>query len=76
MQEHTTDRKLLYKGVRFLLFALPLFFIGPIIFYSSLKNQNHPLFIPVFALACFLMLGSMFLLFKGLQTIIKSLFSK
>lgn len=76
MQEHRTDRKLLTKGVRFLLLALPLFFIGPIIFHSSLKNQNHPLFIPVFGLGCALMLASMFLLFKGLQTIMNSLFSK
>lgn len=76
MQQHHTDRKLLHKGVRYLFFALPLFFIGPIILHSSLKNQNHPLFAFVFGLACFICLSSMFLLYKGLQTIIKSLFSK
>ncbi len=76
MQEHHTDRKLLSKGVRFLIFALPLFFIGPIVIHSSLKNQNHPLFAIVFGLGCLICLSSMFLLFKGLKTIINSLFSK
>ncbi len=74
--EHKTDRNLLKKGVKYLGITFPLLFLGPIVLHSSLKNQSHPFFIPVFGIACILCLLSMFLLFKGINTIMKSLFSK
>ncbi|MGX7668538.1 DUF6095 family protein [Flavobacterium pedocola] len=55
-------------------FALPLMFIGPSIVHSSFKNQNHPFYIPVLGLGIIFCLLSIFLLFRGIQTIMKSLF--
>lgn len=75
-QEPQIDKKLLNKGVKYLMITLPLMFLGPIVIHSSLKNQGNPLFYPVLILGCLICLGSMFLFFKGLQTIIKSLFGK
>ncbi|MDM1348392.1 hypothetical protein HX017_14985 [Myroides marinus] len=75
-QEPQIDRKLLNKGVKYLMITLPLMFLGPIVIHSSLKNQGHPFFYPIFGLGCLICLTSMLLFFKGLQTIIKSLFGK
>ncbi|WP_010255392.1 DUF6095 family protein [Myroides injenensis] len=73
-EEHKTNRALLFKGVRNLMITLPLLFIGPIVIHTSLKNQGHPFFYVVFGLGCIICVGAMLLLFKGIQTIMKSLF--
>lgn len=75
-EEHKTDRKLLAKGVKYLMITLPLMFLGPLVINSSFKNQGHPLYYVILGLGCLICLTSMLLFFKGLQTIIKSLFSK
>lgn len=73
---HKTDRRVLFKGVKYLGFALPLMFAGPIIIYSSFKNQQHPLYYAVLGFGILCCISSMFLFFKGIQTIMKSLFGK
>lgn len=70
----STDKQLLLKGVRFLAFALPLMFLGPSVIHSSFKNQEHPLYIPILGLGIIFCMLSVFLMFKGIQTIMKSLF--
>ena len=69
-----TDKQLLLKGVRFLAFALPLMFLGPSVIHSSFKNQEHPLYIPILGLGIIFCMLSVFMMFKGIQTIMKSLF--
>lgn len=75
-QEHKTNRKLLVKGVKYLMITLPLMFLGPLVINSAFKNQAHPFYYVVLGLGCLICITSMLLFFKGLQTIIKSLFSK
>jgi hypothetical protein len=70
----STNKEVLYKGIKFLGFALPLMFIGPSIIHMSFKNQNHSLYIPVLGLGIILCVLSIFLIFRGIQTIMKSLF--
>lgn len=70
----STNKEILYKGIKFLGFALPLMFIGPSIIHMSFKNQNHSLYIPVLGLGIILCVLSIFLIFRGIQTIMKSLF--
>ena len=76
MNEHRTDRKVLAKGIRFIMFAMPLLFLGPAIIHSALKNKQHPAFYIVFSLACLVCIGAVFLFYRGIQTIMKSLFGK
>lgn len=71
-----TNRHILFNGVKYLAIALPLMFAGPIIIYSSFKNQNHPLYYAVLGLGILCCITSMFLFFRGIQTIMKSLFGK
>lgn len=69
-----TDKNILFKGIRYLSGALPLLFIGPIVINSSFKNKENPLYPYILVLGIIISLFAMFLLFKGLTTITKSLF--
>jgi hypothetical protein len=69
-----TNKEILSKGIKYLLFALPLMFIGPSVIFSSFKNQEHPFYIPILGLGIIMCISAIFLIFKGLQTIMKSLF--
>lgn len=62
------------KGVRYLAFALPLMFMGPTVIYSSFKNEDHPFYVPILGLGIIFCIGSILLMFKGIMTIMKSLF--
>ncbi len=70
-----TNKEILSKGIKYLAFALPLLFIGPSIIFSSFKNQQHPLYIPILGLGIIMCLLAIFLIFKGIQTIMRSLFN-
>lgn len=70
-----TNKQILTKGIKYLAFALPLLFIGPSVIFSSFKNQNHPFYIPVLGTGIILCIVSIYLIFKGIQTIMKSLFN-
>lgn len=71
----STNKEILSKGIKYLLFALPLMFIGPSVIFSSFKNQEHPFYIPILGLGIIMCLSAIFLTFKGIQTIMKSLFN-
>ncbi len=69
-----TNKKLLGKGIKYLGAAIPLAFLGPVILYSAFNNQDHTWYIIVLIvgiLACSL---AMIFMFKGINTLIKSLF--
>ena len=70
-----TNRNLLNKGIKFLLYALPMMFIGPSVIYNAFINKNNPWHYLVLAIGCIMCLGAMFLMFKGVHTITKGLFN-
>lgn len=68
-----TDRDILNKGFRFLALSLPLAFIGPGLIYNAFMNRHtawHYLVLGVGAAIC---LTSVFFMFKGILTVVKSL---
>ena len=69
-----TDKSILAKGVKYLAGALPLLFLGPVVITSAFKNENHPLFVYVLILGSIIALAAMFLIYKGINTVLKSLF--
>ena len=69
-----TNKEVLGKGIRFLAGALPLMFIGPSILYSAFHNQESPLYVAVLILGIVACAGAIFLMFKGISTLIKALF--
>ncbi|MBY8962110.1 hypothetical protein KJK34_05020 [Flavobacterium sp. D11R37] len=68
-----TDRKLLMKGIGYMAWAVPQFFLGPVVIYNACMNKNHPLFIPVFGLGVIFCFLAIMLMALGLKTIMKSL---
>lgn len=69
-----TNKEQLMKGIKFLAGALPLCFVGPVVLFSSFKNQEHVLFIPILIFALLTMAAAVFLMFKGIATVMKALF--
>lgn len=69
-----TNKTLLTKGIKYLAGALPLLFLGPVVITSAFKNEKHPLYVYVLILGILIALAAMFLIFKGINTVLKSLF--
>ena len=55
------NKELLFKGLQRLFMALLMAFTGPVIYSSALKNQEHPLFIPVLVVGVGLCFAAIFL---------------
>ena len=70
-----TNKKVLMKGIKYLGWALPLFFMGPVIIHSSFKNQSHPFYIPILGVGITLCLLAIVFVFMGLRTIMRSMFN-
>lgn len=69
-----TNKSVLAKGIKYLAGALPLLFLGPVVITSAFKNEKHPLYVYVLILGILIALAAMFLIFKGIITVLKSLF--
>lgn len=69
-----TNKTLLTKGIKYLAAALPLLFLGPVVITSAFKNEKHPLYVYVLILGILIALAAIFLIFKGINTVLKSLF--
>lgn len=74
MDRKHTNKALLGKGLKFMAGALPLIIIGPVVLFSSFKNQDHPWFLPILIIGLLALAGAIFLLFKGIRIIMRSLF--
>ena len=69
-----TNKEILGKGIRYLAAALPTIFIGPSILYSAFHNKEHPLYVAVLILGIVFCALAIFLIFKGISTLMKALF--
>ncbi|UMY65195.1 MULTISPECIES: DUF6095 family protein [unclassified Flavobacterium] len=69
-----SNRLLLNKGIKYLAFSLPLTFIGPSVIYNAFMNQHTAWHYLVLAIGVVMCLAAMFLMFKGIMTVVKSLF--
>ena len=72
----SVNREVLNKGLQFLAGSLPTLFIGVFILNSSFKNQKHPLFVYILILGVLICGYAVYLMFKGINTIMKSMFEK
>ena len=69
-----TNKVLLFKGIKILAITLPLLFMSPVIINSAFKNEESPLYFYVLGLGIIMALAAMFLIFKGITTLVKSMF--
>lgn len=70
-----TDKALLNKAMKYLVWALPAIFVGPAVIHFAFINKQQPLFPLVIGLGIAISLTGMILIFVGIKTIIKSLFN-
>jgi len=70
------NRKILDKGIRNLLIALPLLFIGPSIIYNAWINKQNIWHYLVLAIGILLSFLAVYFLFKGVQKLSDSIFEK
>lgn len=69
-----TNREILSKGIKYLTWALPLMFIGPSVIYNAFCNKENGWHYLVLAIGIAICFTAVFLLFKGVQTIVNSMF--
>lgn len=69
-----TNRDVLAQGIKYMAWALPLLFIGPTVIYNAFINKQTNWHYLVLAIGIGISIGAVYLAFKGLQTIMKSLF--
>ncbi|MGZ0016456.1 DUF6095 family protein [Yeosuana sp. AK3] len=71
-----TDRTVLYKGIKTMIFALLSLFMGPIMLSIAFNNKEKPLYIPILILGCLISAMAIYLLFRGINTIMNSMFKR
>lgn len=71
-----TDKNLLLIGLKRLGLTVVLMFTAPIVLWQAFKNEEHFMFWPVCILGLILAGYAIFMGFKGIKTIIDSLFGK
>lgn len=76
MKKDKTDKQLLVKGLQRMGISLVLMFMGPSIIYLALSNKEKPLYLLLLILGIFGCGAAIYFAFKGLNTIMDSLFNK
>lgn len=71
-----TNKDLLVKGLKRLGTTVVLMFTAPFVLWQAFKNEDHPLFWPVCILGVILTGWAVIMGFKGIMTIVDSVFGK
>ena len=74
METKRTNKEELVKGIKLMCISLILMFLGPSLIYVALSNPEKPLYIPILILAFILCVLAIYFAFKGLKTIMDSMF--
>lgn len=76
METKRTDKAILIKGVKLMAVSLILMFAGPTLFYIVTTNKDKPFYEVLLVIAILICAAAVFIAFKGLQTIMKSMFGE
>ena len=74
METKRTNKEVLVKGFKKMVISLVMMFAGPTLFYIATTNKEKSLYIPIFIVSVLICIGAVFFAFKGLQTIMNSMF--
>lgn len=69
-----TNREVLNQGIKKLAFALPALFTGPAVIYNAFINKQNNWHYLVLAIGIAICLTGVYLMFRGIQLIVKSMF--
>jgi hypothetical protein len=70
----STKKELLDKGIKYMLYALPLMFIGPSVIYNAFINKQNVWHYLVLAIGIFICLSAVYFMFRGIKTLTDALF--
>ncbi|RKS02654.1 MULTISPECIES: DUF6095 family protein [unclassified Flavobacterium] len=70
----SVNKTLLDKGIKYMLYALPLMFIGPSVIYNAFINKQNTWHWLVLAIGIVLCLTAVYFMFKGIKTLTDALF--
>lgn len=70
----SVNKQLLDKGIKWMLYALPLMFIGPSVIYNAFINKQNVWHWLVLAVGLFLSGLAVYFMFKGIKTLTDALF--
>jgi hypothetical protein len=70
----SVNKSKLDKGIKFMLYALPLMFIGPSVIYNAFINKQNIWHWLVLAIGVFLCGLAVYFMFKGIKTLTDALF--
>ena len=68
------NKELLFKGLKFAVGAIPLMFLGPVIIHNAFMNKHTWIHYIVLGIGIIICITAVYLMFKGIQIIMKSLF--
>ena len=71
-----TDKDVLIKGVKRLAYTVMLMFLAPLVIWQAFKNEGHPFYWPVLVVGICIAIAAVMMGFKGISTIMDSLFGK
>ncbi len=74
MDENKTDKVVLVKGLKKMGLSLIFMFLGPSLLHIAFSNNEKPLYIPLLILGIIICGVAIFFAFKGIQTIMDSMF--
>ena len=72
----STDKAMLVKGIKFLIFTVLAMFLAPVVIFQAFKNQDHPFYIPVLVVGLILAVLAIGLGFYSIKIFIDALFGK
>lgn len=76
METERTNKNILVDGLKKMGISLALMFIGPSLIHIAFTNTEKPLYIPILILGITCCGFAIFFAFKGLMTIMDSMFKK
>ncbi len=71
-----TDKELLIKGLKFIVYTIALMFSAPIVLYQAFKNEGHPFFWPVAIIGFILAIFAIGMGFYSIKVLMDALFNK
>lgn len=76
MTQKHTNKELLAKGIKYLAITLPLLFLCPYLLTLSFLNKDNSSFYLFFVLGIIAFVVVLYLFYKGLKTLMDSIFKK
>ncbi len=71
-----TNKEVLAKGLKKMGISLIMMFSGPTLFYLVTSNKEKSFYIPLLIISILICGGAVFFAFKGIQTIMNSIFGE